>query len=71
MARLAGLERVTVFEAVKARNRSLERELEDGQRLRIHLIDDAIRGPRDPDGSLHFDVNEIAPGTFHGVNILI
>lgn len=71
MARIAGIDRITVFEAVIARTRTLKREQDEGQRLRIHLLDGTFRGPRDPDGSLRFDINELFPHMFHGIDVLI
>jgi hypothetical protein len=71
MARLAGIERTTVNETMVARVRRLKSEQEGGQRLMIHRLDDSLRGPRDRDGSQHFDVNHLVPGHFQFVDILI
>ncbi len=71
MARLAGIERTTVNETMLARLRRLKSEQDGGQRLLVHRLDDQLTGPRDRDGSQHFDVNELIPGHFQFVNILI
>ena len=69
MARIAGVERVTVFESMVARVRLLKREQDEGERLLVHRLDDSIRGPRDADGSQHFDIVELMPSTFGRINI--
>jgi hypothetical protein len=71
MARLAGIERTTVNETMFARVRRLESEQDGGQRLMVHRLDDQLTGPRDRDGSQHFDVNNLVPGHFQLVDILI
>ena len=70
MARIAGVERATVFESIEARIRLLKREQDSGERLLIHRIDDSIRRPRDADGGQHFDVLELMPTTFGRINII-
>ena len=71
MARLAGLERTTVNETIFARVRRLKSEQDGGQRLFIHRLDDQLQGPRDRDGSQHFDVTDLVRGHFQFVDILI
>lgn len=71
MARLAGIERVTVNESMFARVRRLKSEQDGGQRLYIHQLDDQLKGRRDADGSQHFDASQILPGVSHAVDLLI
>ena len=70
MARIAGVESVTVFESIVTGVRLLKREQDEGEQLLIHRLDDSIRGPRDADGSQHFDILELLPSTFGRINIL-
>jgi hypothetical protein len=37
----------------------------------VHRLDDQLTGPRDRDGSQHFDVNNLVPGHVQFVDILI
>lgn len=71
MARLAGIERVTVNESMFARVRRLKAEQDGGQQLFVHRLDDQMTSRRDSDGSQHFDVTELVPGTFQAVDLLI
>ena len=66
-----GIDRITVSESVAIRARLLKQEQDEGRRLYIHRLDDQMRGPRDPDGSQQFNVNELVPGVFHWVDLLI
>ena len=69
MARLAGIERITVRESVAVRVLILKREQDEGEQLLVHKLDESIRGRRDPDGSQHFDIMELHPTTFGRLNI--
>ncbi len=71
MARLAGIERVTVNESIYARVRRLKAEQDGGQQLFIHRLDSQLLAQRDSDGSQHFDVTELVQGTFQAVDLLI
>ncbi len=71
MARLAGIERTTVNETMFAQVRRLESEQDGGQRLMVHRLGDQLTGPRDRDGRQDFDVDNLVPGLFQFVDILI
>lgn len=71
MARLAGIERVTVNEQIFARVRRLKAEQDGGQQLFIHRVDRQLLAQRDSDGSQHFDVTELVPGIFQAIDLLI
>ena len=71
MARLAGIERVTVNESIVARVRRLKAEQDSGQRLFIHRVDAQLLAQRDSDGSQHFDVTKLVQGTFQAIDMLV
>ena len=68
MARLAGIERITVSESIAVRVLILKREQDEGEQLLVHKLDESIRGRRDPDGSQHSDIMELQPTTFGRLN---
>ncbi len=71
MARLAGIERVTVNESIVARVRRLKAEQDGGQQLFVHRLDAQLLAARDSDGSQHFDVTELVPSTFQAIDMLV
>ncbi len=71
MARLAGIERVTVNESIVARVRRLKAEQDSGQQLSIHRVDSQLLAQRDSDDSQHFDVTELVQGTFQAIDMLV
>jgi hypothetical protein len=71
MARLAGIERVTVNESIVARVRRLTAEQDGGQQLFIHRVDAQLMAARDADGSQYFNVTELVQSTFQVIDMLV